>query len=146
MNSFSVKTLSTVTMLSTALLLSACNGNSDSSGGKYEFKDKGKIDVLNGNWKSNCQQSNQGSAILYLTFKTIDKDNLMMDGKVQLFPNKNCTEDTFVVKTKKESKKITRKDLEADKSIKIIDDNHWKNTDDNEIFTRISTSEYNRIK
>lgn len=146
MKLFSLKTLSTAIMLSSTILLSACGGSSDSSGGEYEFKDKSKIDILNGYWQSNCQRSDDGSAFLYLALTEVNDNTLAMNGKVQVFPNKDCTGNKFTVKTKNQAKKITKKDLEADQSIKIIDNKHWKDIQDNEIFTRISESEYNKVK
>ncbi len=152
MKLFSIKILSTVTLLSTTMLLSACGGNSDSSGGKYEFKDKKDnennniLDVFNGSWKSNCQQTKHGSAILYFSFNKIDNDNLLMNGKVQEFMNKNCVGSQFTVETAKQPKKVKKSELLTDKSIKIIDNNHWIRTDNKERFTRISTNEYNRVK
>ncbi len=146
MKLFSIRTLSATILLSSTVLLSACGGNSDSSGGKYEFKDKSKLDVLNGYWQSNCEETDEGSAFLYLALQKVSGDLLAMNGKVQFFLNKDCTGNKFIVKINKKPKPIKKDALEADKSIKIIDNDHWMDPEDGERFTRISENDYKKIR
>ncbi len=166
MKLFSIKTLSTIIILSTTILLSACCdcGDSDSSGsdatktdtpkaesnssGSQKEKDKQNEPTkkenysLIGYWKSECFKDvdkNQYS-ISYTHFKKIDDKQMQIISKGKDFTNKNCTGKSVAKYGYEQPINIT------DISNKMIDNNHWLDTDDNLKFTRISADEFNSVK
>ncbi|MBS9779675.1 MAG: hypothetical protein KGV51_03525 [Moraxellaceae bacterium] len=115
MQQISVK-IATAIALSSALLLTACGGNSDSSGAKS------KVDTLVGYWKAECDTNYKGtsknstrSSYDYIQFVKHGKNGLKIKQTVvEEFTTNNCTgkstldkdEDNHIV-TQKELDEVT---------------------------------------
>ncbi len=85
MKLFSIKTLSTTLLLSSTILLSACGGNSGSSG---DNKDNYS---LKGYWQSECLTADMASPTIVYYHITETNDKLKSEEIVQEFKGKNCT-------------------------------------------------------
>ncbi len=108
------------------------------------------IDKLDGYWKSKCTtegrfEDNYKSTIMYMHFQKVDNNHIKISGKSKDFTTKNCT-GNFVVKKDDDTLTLTKTELESAKDFKLIDDNHWKDTNDNQDFIRIKESEFNSVK
>ncbi|MBS9780664.1 MAG: hypothetical protein KGV51_08565 [Moraxellaceae bacterium] len=108
------------------------------------------IDKLNGYWKSNCTTKGKfkgkyKSTIIYMNFQKINDDKLKGVAMSKEFTTTDCTGNYFV-KSAKKILTLTKADIEKAKDFKLIDNNHWKDTDDNLNFVRITKNEFKKIK
>ncbi len=138
MKLFSIKTLTTAIMLSSAVLLSSCSN----------MNKKTIIDILDGYWISDCDKGKNSSAISYFKAEKLDNNKLKFGGKIKIFTTNNCTGDFTIKNDVNFTKTFTKEEMMVMEypDFKVIDDNHWKNTEHNINFTRISEDEYNKVK
>ncbi len=140
MQQISVK-LATAIALSSALLLTACGGSSDSSGDKTASK----IDTLVGYWKGECDTNYKGQN-KDSTLSSYDYVQLVKDGENvlkieqivgEIFTNNNCSGKGRLVKDEDKSKVLTQDELDTitlqGNKVFIIESNEGKD-------------KYNRIK